>query len=156
MALKKIPREVIDEIFKLTSKICERRGTDIPYLLCPDGENCSCRKVKTIEFGNSKFQCAQNSAVLSMKITFNDEIIEPFIFQRILAEIRRMESARIRILSEPQEGYHISFYFDHNKPDRKWLTDFLNNFQERLRITLLQGKIGLNRVFREETKKLLG
>ncbi|MFX0060973.1 MAG: hypothetical protein ACFFC7_02165 [Candidatus Hermodarchaeota archaeon] len=155
MTLKKIPRQVYDEIYKLEEKICERTGTITPYILCPLEEDCTCRKIKTVNFENGKFQCAQNSAILSLKITFNDEIIDPFIFKRILTEIHRLESSKIRILKEPEEEYDITFYFDENKPDRKWLEDFLNNFQERIRITLLKGKIGFNKIIRDETAKLL-
>ncbi|MFX1534722.1 MAG: hypothetical protein ACFFDI_10910 [Promethearchaeota archaeon] len=155
MTLKKIPRQIYDEIYKLEEKICERTGTITPYILCPLEEDCTCRKIKTINFEKGKFQCAQNSAMLSLKITFSDEIIDPFIFKRILTEIHRLESSKIRILKEPEEDYDITFYFDENKPDRKWLEDFLNNFQERIRITLLQGKIGFNKIIRDETAKLL-
>ena len=155
MAVKKIPREVYDEIYKLKEEMCLRTGTMTPYMLCPEGEKCTCRKIKTIEFENGKFQCAQNSAILSLKITFSDETIDPFIFKRVQTAIQRSDSARVRILNEAEEGYDISFYFDANKPDRKWLEDFLNNFQERLRETLMRGKMRFNEIIRDETAKLL-
>ncbi|MFX0094115.1 MAG: hypothetical protein ACFFBD_20425 [Candidatus Hodarchaeota archaeon] len=139
---------------------CDKTGFDAFCVVCPDCEHCQEFIPKSISFevrgGKGKIFVFGNSAIISLKISFNDSI-EEFIFDRIITELTRSPGSLIKPIKQAEEGYTISLFVEESmvrkKEDRQSIIDYLEEFPSTMREILSSGKITINEFIRQEAGK---
>jgi hypothetical protein len=134
-----------------------RTGIDTICVFSPDSEFCKHIPRETIAFQLKKASGELirhgNSAILSLKLSFSDEV-EKFVFERIRVELVRSPSSQIKPLREPEEGFDISFFLDvdmvESLDQRKKLVEYINAFPDKMRHATTRGKMRLSDLIRNE------
>ncbi|MFX1513421.1 MAG: hypothetical protein ACFFCQ_12610 [Promethearchaeota archaeon] len=128
-----------------------KTGIETICVFSPESEFCKGIPRETITFevkgGSGELIRHGNSAILSLKLKFNDEV-EKFIFERIRAEIVRSPSSQINPLREAEEGFHMSFFLDVSMvktlDQREDLLEYINTFADKMRVATTTGKMRIN------------
>ncbi|MHA2494500.1 MAG: hypothetical protein ACXAEI_03345 [Candidatus Hodarchaeales archaeon] len=134
-----------------------RTGIDTICVFSPDSEFCKHIPRETIVFELKKASGELirhgNSAILSLKLSFSDEV-EKFVFERIRVELIRSPSSQIKPLREPEESFDISFFLDVDMVEtldqRKKLLEYVNAFPDKMRQATTRGKMRLTNLIRNE------
>ncbi len=145
----------------LQSISCDKTGYDAFCVICPECECCDKVTRKTIPFnipgGRGELITHGNSAIISLKLTFND-VVEEFIFERIRVELTRNPGSLIKPIREPEEGFHISFFLEEGmvreRNQRQSLLKYLEIFPDAMRQVLSRGKMTINNFVRKQAKEL--
>ncbi|MFX0114641.1 MAG: hypothetical protein ACFFB3_08840 [Candidatus Hodarchaeota archaeon] len=134
-----------------------RTGIDTICVFSPDSEFCKHIRREKIDFqlkeASGQLIRHGNSAILSLKLNFSDDV-EKFVFERIRVELVRNPSSQIKLLREPEEGFHVSFFLDVNMvkilDQRKKLLEYVNTFPDKMREATTRGKMRLSDLIRKE------
>lgn len=118
-----------------------------------DPEHPCCAKIprEEIEFENGLLVKQGNSAIVSLKLSFNDPV-EEFIFERIRNELWRDPGSKVKVIREPEEGFHISFFLTtemvEKKEQREALINYWKEFAIKMRQFQTDGKLVINKFVR--------
>ena len=133
------------------------RGMEPNCILDPDHPCCANIKRETIEFKNGLLVKQGNSAIVSLKLSFNDPV-EEFIFDRIRNELHRNSGSLVKVIRNPEEGYQISFFLNvemvKSEDQRKQLIAYWADFALNQRQALTDGKMVINKFFRNRAESL--
>lgn len=134
---------------------CDRRGVEPICVLCPESEECERVSREIILFENGQLIRQGNSAIVSLKLQFNDPV-EEFIFDRIRNELWRNAGSRVKVIREPEEGYQISFFLNTEMvattEQRATLIDYWEKFNINMRRILTDGKMVINKYVRSRAE----
>ncbi|MHA1976102.1 MAG: hypothetical protein ACW98F_03480 [Candidatus Hodarchaeales archaeon] len=132
-------------------------GMEPNCILDPDHPCCENIKRDTIEFKNGLLIKQGNSAIVSLKLAFNDPV-EEFIFDRIRNELWRNPGSHVKVIRSPEEGYQISFFLTtemvQTKDQREKLVAYWEDFAINIRQVLTDGKMAVNKFVRSRTEKV--
>ncbi len=130
-------------------------GMEPLCILDPEHPCCENIKKETIKFKNGILVKQGNSAIVSLKLSFNDPV-EEFIFDRIRSELYREPGSRVKVIRIPEEGYQISFYLNvemvKTQDQRDQLIAYWGEFQINLRQVLTDGKMVINKFVRNRAE----
>lgn len=130
---------------------CTKGAIEPICVLDPDHECCMDIPREEIAFENGILVKQGNSAIISLKLQFSDPV-EEFIFGRIRNELWRNPGSKIKVIREPEEGYHISFFLNTEKVktivQRNELIGYWTSFAENMRRILTDGKMVINKYVR--------
>ena len=130
---------------------CTKGAIEPICVLDPDHECCMDIPREEIPFENGILVKQGNSAIVSLKLQFGDPV-EEFIFDRIRNELWRNPGSKLKVIREPEEGYHISFFLNTEKVktvvQRNELIEYWGNFAENMRRILTDGKMVINKYVR--------
>ncbi len=137
-------------------------GIDTICVFSPDSEFCKHIPREKINFQlkdvNGELIRHGNSAILSLKLNFNDEV-EKFIFERIRLELVRNPTSQIKPLREQEQNFHISFFLDVDMvqtfDQRKKFLEYINSFPDRMRQATTRGKMRLSDLIRKEAANFI-
>lgn len=139
----------------LRSVRCDKTGVEPICVLCPDCECCDTVPREITSFENGQLIKQGNSAIISLKLHFNDPV-EEFIFDRIRNELWRDAGSRLKVIREPEEGYQISFYLNTEMvttvEQRETLIDYWEKFSTNMRRILTDGKMVINKYVRSRAE----
>ena len=120
-------------------------------ILDPEHPCCENIKKDTIKFKNGILVKQGNTAIISLKLFFNDAV-EEFIFDRIRNELYREPGSHVKVIRNPEEGYQISFFLNvemvKTPEQREALIAYWKDFQINLRQVLTDGKMVINKFVR--------
>ena len=143
-----------EDDLKLQHINCKKQGIESICIFSPDSECCKHIPRETIEFEYGRLIKHGNSAILSIKLEFNDEV-ERFIFERIRMELVRTPSDLIKPLRQPEEGYDLSLFFDENMTksfeQRQQIIRFVQTLPEHMRQICTNGKMVINNYIRKQS-----
>jgi hypothetical protein len=126
-------------------------------ILDPDHPCCENIKRETVEFKNGLLIKQGNSAIVSLKLAFNDPV-EEFIFDRIRNELWRNPGAHVKVIRSPEEGFQISFFLTiemvKTKDQRQKLVTYWDDFAVNIRQVLTDGKMAVSKFVRSRTEML--
>jgi hypothetical protein len=126
-------------------------------ILDPEHPCCENIKRETIKFKNGILVKQGNSAIVSLKLTFNDAV-EEFIFDRIRNELHRNSGSQVKVIRNPEEGYQISYFLNvemvKSEDQRKQLIAYWADFALNLRQALTDGKMVINKFVRSRAESL--
>lgn len=126
-------------------------------ILDPEHPCCENIKQETIKFKNGLLVKQGNSAIVSLKLSFNDAV-EEFIFDRIRNELYRKSGSSVKVIRNPEEGYQISFFLNiemvKTKDQREQLIAYWADFAINLRQGLTDGKMVINKFVRNRAESL--
>ena len=151
-----IPDDILKRLTALESYPCRLRCGEAFCIINP--EDCSCGdfkdKIHTIPFDNGEVIAAPNSLLISLKLSFKDEL-EEFIFERISSHLAQQKSQPLSILKRPvSDDYSITFlvHYDQtrNEENHEKILSFFKDFQRNLAQTLVQGKMVINKFLRSQ------
>ncbi|MHA1993161.1 MAG: hypothetical protein ACW97Z_01305 [Candidatus Hodarchaeales archaeon] len=132
-------------------------GMEPNCILDPDHPCCENVKRETVEFKNGLLIKQGNSAIVSLKLTFNDPV-EEFIFDRIRNDLWRNPGPHVKVIRSPEEGYQISFFLTtemvKTKDQRARLVAYWDDFAITIRQVLTDGKMAVNKFVRSRTETL--
>lgn len=130
-------------------------GVEPICVLCPDCEDCEKVPRNIISFENGQLIRQGNSAIVSLKLKFNDPV-EEFIFDRIRNELWRNAGPRLKAIREPEEGYNISFFLNTEMvktvEQRETLIKYWESFSRNMRRILTDGKMVINKYVRSRAE----
>ena len=130
-------------------------GMEPNCILDPDHPCCEKIKRESIEFKGGILIKQGNSAIVSLKLTFNDPV-EEFIFDRIRNDLWRNPGAHVKVIRSPEEGYQISFFLTtemvKTKYQREKLVSYCGYFAVNMRQILTDGKMAVNKFVRNRTE----
>jgi len=130
---------------------CKIGGEEPICILDPDHPCCEKVPRKEIMFKGGQLIKQGNSAIVSLKIKFNDPV-EEFIFDRIRNELWRNPGSQVKVIREPEEGYEISFFLNtemvKTKEQRLRLIEYWAEFERNMRGVLTDGKMVINKYVR--------
>ncbi|MFX1515817.1 MAG: hypothetical protein ACFFC6_05865 [Promethearchaeota archaeon] len=130
---------------------CKIGGMEPICILEPDHPCCQDVPRKEIMFENGQLIKQGNSAIVSLKLHFNDPV-EQFIFERIRNDLWRNPGTRVKVIREPEEGYDISFFLNtelvRTVEQRETLIDYWEKFSTNMRRILTDGKMVINKYVR--------
>ena len=130
-------------------------GVEPICVLCPDCESCEKVPRDIISFENGQLIRQGNSAIVSLKLRFNDPV-EEFIFDRIRNELWRNAGSRLKAIREPEEGYDISFFLNTEMvktvKQRETLINYWESFSRNMRRILTDGKMVINKYVRSQAE----
>ncbi len=138
---------------------CDKSGVEPICVLCPDCECCETVPREKISFTNGELIRQGNSAIVSLKLQFNDPV-EQFIFDRIRNELWRNSGSKVKVIREPEEGFDISFFLNMDMvmtvEQREALITYWEGFSGNLRRILTDGKMVIGKFVRSraETSRL--
>ncbi|UCE12355.1 MAG: hypothetical protein JSV04_09145 [Candidatus Heimdallarchaeota archaeon] len=139
----------------LRSVSCDKTGVEPICVLCPECEECQRVPREIISFENGQLIRQGNSAIVSLKLQFNDPV-EEFIFDRIRNELWRNAGSRLKVIREPEEGYQISFFLNiemvATAEQRETLIDYWEKFSINMRRILTDGKMVINKYVRSRAE----
>ncbi len=143
--------QLLESNLALHSVVCDKTGVEPICVLCPDCECCDKVPREIISFEKGQLIRQGNSAIVSLKLQFNDPV-EQFIFDRIRNELWRDSGPRVKVIREPEEGYHISFFLNtemvKTKEQRQAIIDYWSEFGRNIRQILTDGKMVFNKYVR--------
>ena len=132
-------------------------GMEPNCILDPDHPCCENIKREIIEFKNGIMIKQGNSAIVSLKLTFNDPV-EEFIFDHIRNELWRNPGPHVKVIRSPEEGYQISFFLTtemvKTKDQREKLIAYWDDFAIKIRQVLTDGKMAVNKFVRSRSETL--
>jgi hypothetical protein len=135
---------------KLYSVPCTA-GMEPMCILDPDHPCCAEIRREVIEFENGVLVKQGNSAIVSLRLSFNDPV-EEFIFDRIRNELWREPGSAVKVIRNPEEGFHISFFLNtemvSSQTQRENLIAYWSKFAINLRQILTDGKMVINKFVR--------
>ena len=130
-------------------------GMEPICILDPDHPCCENIEREQIEFTNGILIKKGNSAIVSLKLSFNDPV-EEFIFDRIRNELWRDPGSQVKVIREPEEGYQISFFLNtemvKTQEQREKLIAYWDGFSIKLRQILTDGKMVINKFVRSRAE----
>lgn len=130
---------------------CAKGAVEPICILDPGHECCMDIPREEIPFENGILVKQGNSAIVSLTLQFSDPV-EEFIFDRIRNELWRDPGSKLKVIREPEEGYHISFFLNTEKvktvEQRNELIGYWSNFEENMRRILTDGKMVINKYVR--------
>ncbi|MHA1215497.1 MAG: hypothetical protein ACTSPG_09365 [Candidatus Hodarchaeales archaeon] len=118
-----------------------------------DPEHPCCENVprEVIKFEHGEMVRQGNSAIVSLKLRFNDPV-EEFIFDRIRNELFREPGSKVKVIRQPEEGFSISFFLNtemvKTKDQREALIKYWSEFETKTRQVLTDGKMVFNKFVR--------
>jgi len=134
---------------------CDKTGVEPICVLCPECDGCETAPREITSFENGQLIKQGNSAIVSLKLHFNDPV-EQFIFERIRNELWRDAGSRLKVIREPEEGYQISFFLNtemvKTTEQRETLIDYWENFSINMRRILTDGKMVINKYVRSRAE----
>ncbi|MFX1505160.1 MAG: hypothetical protein ACFFDC_03505 [Promethearchaeota archaeon] len=134
---------------------CKVGGMEPICILDPDHPCCEDVPREEIMFEDGQLVKKGNSAIVSLKLHFNDPV-EVFIFDRIRNELWRDAGSRLKVIREPEEGYQISFFLNTemvaNIEQRETLIDYWEKFSTEMRRVLTDGKMVINKYVRSKAE----
>jgi hypothetical protein len=122
-------------------------------VLDPEHECCMDvpREEIVFENGNGLLVKQGNSAIVSLKLQFGDPV-EEFIFDRIRNDLWRNPGSKLKVIREPEAGYHLSFFLNVDMVktlgQRNALIEYWRNFGVNMRRILTDGKMVINKYVR--------
>jgi hypothetical protein len=126
-------------------------------ILDPDHPCCVEIKREVIEFKDGLVVKQGNSAIVSLKLRFNDPV-EEFIFERIRNELWREPGSAVKVIRNPEEGFQISFFLNtemvSSPSQRQNLIAYWSEFSINLRQILTDGKMVINKFVRNRAETL--
>jgi len=126
-------------------------GMEPICILDPDHPCCENIPRETIGFENGELIRQGNSAIVSLKLSFNDPV-EEFIFERIRNELWREPGSKVKVIRAPEEGFAMSFFLNtemvKTKEQREALITYWMDFEVNLRQVLTDGKMVINKFVR--------
>ncbi|MCK4848823.1 MAG: hypothetical protein KAT16_07370, partial [Candidatus Heimdallarchaeota archaeon] len=126
-------------------------GMEPLCILDPEHPCCENISKETIKFKNGILVKQGNSAIVSLKLSFNDAV-EEFIFDRIQNELYREPGSCVKVIRNPEEGYQISFFLNiemvKTQDQREQLIAYWADFAINLRQALTDGKMVINKFVR--------
>ncbi len=132
-------------------------GMEPMCILDPDHPCCEKIKRETVEFKNGILIKQGNSAIVSLKLSFNDPV-EEFIFDRIRNELWRNPGSHVKVIRSPEEGFQISFFLTldmvKSEEQRRKLVAYWDDFAINIRQVLTDGKMAVNKFVRSRTTSL--
>jgi hypothetical protein len=132
-------------------------GMEPLCILDPDHPCCENIKREQIEFSNGILMKQGNSAIVSLKLSFNDPV-EEFIFDRIRNDLWREPGGHVKVIRQPEEGYHISFFLNtemvKTREQREKLLTYWEEFSIQMRQILTDGKMVINKYVRKSSTHL--
>ena len=132
-------------------------GMEPLCILDPEHPCCEDIKKETIKFTDGILVKQGNSAIVSLKLSFNDAV-EEFIFDRIRSELHRNSGSQVKVIRNPEEGYQISFFLNiemvKTQDQRKYLISYWADFSINLRQALTDGKMVINKFVRNRADAL--
>ena len=132
-------------------------GLEPICILDPEHPCCENIKKETIKFKNGVLVKQGNSAIVSLKLSFNDAV-EEFIFDRIRNELYRKSGSSVKVIRNPEEGYQISFFLNiemvKTQDQREQLITYWADFAINLRQALTDGKMVINKFVRNRADSL--
>ncbi len=132
-------------------------GMEPNCILDPDHPCCENIKRETIEFKNGLLVKQGNSAIVSLKLSFNDPV-EEFIFDRIRNDLWRNPGSHVKVIRAPEEGFQISFFLTtemvKTQNQRENLISYWEDFAINIRQVLTDGKMAVNKFVRSRTTRL--
>ncbi len=130
-------------------------GMEPICILDPDHPCCEEIKRETIEFENGMLIKQGNSAIVSLKLSFNDPV-EEFIFERIQNELWREPGSKVKVIRKPEDGYQISFFLNtemvETMDQREKLIEYWTDFAINIRQVLTDGKMVINKFVRDRAE----
>ena len=130
-------------------------GMEPLCILDPDHPCCEGIERKTIEFENGTLIKQGNSAIVSLRLSFNDAV-EEFIFERIQNELWRQPGPKVKIIRKPEDGYQISFFLNiemvETVDQREALISYWRDFAINIRQVLTDGKMVINKFVRNRAE----
>lgn len=136
---------------------CKIGGMEPICILQPDHPCCEDVPRQEIMFKGGQLIKQGNSAIVSLKLHFNDPV-EQFIFERIRNDLWRNPGSRLKVIREPEEGYDISFFLNtemvHTKEQREALMNYWSEFSRNLRQILTDGKMVFNKYVRDRASNI--
>ncbi len=136
---------------QLRSVDCVTGAVEPICVLDPDHECCMDVLREEIPFKDGLLIKQGNSAIVSLKLQFGDPV-EEFIFERIRTDLWRNPGAKIKVIREPEEGYHISFFLNiemvKTLEQRNALIEYWSDFGVNMRRILTDGKMVINKYVR--------
>ena len=136
---------------------CKIGGMEPICILEPEHPCCEDVPLQEIMFEGGQMFKKGNSAIISLKLHFNDPV-EQFIFERIRNELWRNPGSRVKAIREPEEGYDISFFLNtemvQTKEQRQTLIEYWSNFSRDLRLILTDGKMVFNKYVRSRASDI--
>jgi hypothetical protein len=130
---------------------CKIGGMEPICILQPDHPCCEDVPRQEIMFEGGQLVKQGNSAIVSLKLHFNDPV-EQFIFERIRNELFRNPGPRVKVIREPEEGYEISFFLNTEMvgtmEQRETLIKYWTDFSIKMRQVLTDGKMVINKFVR--------
>ncbi|MFX0122870.1 MAG: hypothetical protein ACFFAE_04475 [Candidatus Hodarchaeota archaeon] len=134
---------------------CKVGGMEPICILDPDHPCCADVPRKEIMFEGGQLVKQGNSAIVSLKLHFNDPV-EEFIFDRIRNELWREAGSQLKVIREPEEGYQISFFLNTEMvktvEQREALIDYWEKFSINMRRILTDGKMVINKYVRSQAE----
>ena len=132
-------------------------GMEPLCVLDPEHPCCENIKRETIKFKNGILVKQGNSAIVSLKLSFNDAV-EEFIFDRIRNELHRNSDSQVKVIRNPEKGYQISYFLNvemvKSEDQRKRLIAYWADFAINLRQALTDGKMVINKFVRNRSESL--
>lgn len=130
---------------------CKIGGMEPICILDPDHPCCEDVPRSEIMFEQGQLIKQGNSAIVSLKLHFNDPV-EKFIFERIRNDLWRNPGSRVKVIREPEEGYDISFFLNtemvNTVEQRETLITYWTDFNIKMRQFLTDGKMVINKFVR--------
>ncbi|UCG89971.1 MAG: hypothetical protein JSU57_05780 [Candidatus Heimdallarchaeota archaeon] len=146
---------LLESNLALQSVNCDRTGVEPICVLCSECEVCETVPREITSFENGQLIKQGNSAIVSLKLHFNDPV-EQFIFDRIRNELWRNPGPRVKVIREPEEGYEISFFLNTEMVEmidqRETLIKYWESFEENMRRILTDGKMVINKYVRSRAE----
>jgi hypothetical protein len=129
-------------------------GMEPMCVLDPDHPCCENVAREVIPFNNGELVRQGNSAILSLKLSFNDPV-ENFIFERIRNELWREPGSHVKVIRVPEEGFELSFFLNidmvKTKEQRENLIAHWNQLSVKMRQVLTDGKMVINKFVRQRS-----
>ncbi|NHJ00641.1 MAG: hypothetical protein EAX86_00805 [Candidatus Heimdallarchaeota archaeon] len=126
-------------------------GMEPICILDPDHPCCEKIRREELSFENGQLIKQGNSAIVSLKLAFNDPV-EEFIFDRIRNELWRDPGSKIKVIREPEKGYDISFFLNTEmvtkREQREALLTYWEDFAVKMRKFQTDGKLVINKFIR--------
>lgn len=148
---------LLESNLELHSVTCDKTGVEPICVLCPDCECCDTVPREVTSFGNGQLIRQGNSAIVSLKLHFNDPV-EQFTFDRIRNELWRDPGPRLKVIREPEEGYQISFFLNTEMvgtlEQRQAIIDYWFEFDRNIRQILTDGKMVFNKYVRSRAANI--
>ncbi len=130
---------------------CGKGAVEPICILDPDHECCMDIPREEISFESGLLVKHGNSAIVSLKLQFSDPV-EEFIFDRIRNELWRESGSKLKVIRQPEEGFHISFFLNVDNvktvEQRTALIEYWSNFAVNMRRILTDGKMVINKYVR--------
>ncbi|WEU40407.1 MAG: hypothetical protein OdinLCB4_000280 [Candidatus Odinarchaeum yellowstonii] len=133
--------EVLDKITDLKPYNCPYRNVDTPCVFC---EEVDCDKCDYEEYSlaNGLAKKCVNSAILSLNLPVKDEL-DTYIIRKLTRGFG--EEGVFRVMSKPEQGYHLSFFFMSNTGERRdKVKTVMLSLLENIKGFLAEGRVVIN------------